>query len=409
MAHKNLSSAKKAKNDEFYTQYVDIQKEMEAYLDYDLKTFKGKVVYCNCDDPYESNFFRYFVLNFKKLGLKQLITTSYKPSPIANSQLELLGDDATLPASKGRPKVTANKFIINKVHDLDKNGEFNLADVAEQLKRNKGNEWMPLEGDGDFRSPECVELLEQSDIVVTNPPFSLFRDYIKQLMQFKKKFSVIGSMNAISYKEVFPFIKENSLWLGATGNGNDMVFAVPSGIEIAEEDRQKAARMGYVGDYTRLGNSCWFTNLDHGRRHQPLPLMSMADNLKFSRFKQLRENKKYDTYDNYDAIEVPFTAAIPSDYDGIMGVPISFLDKFNPDQFEIVGLTQSWYGIATQIYPQQTQVSSTGTKSSVTKLNDGPAVKLSTPPTGETYYTIGKNCYTKLYARVLIKHKRIST
>ena len=215
MAHKNLSSAKKAKNDEFYTQYVDIQKEIEAYLDYDTKAFKGKVVYCNCDDPYESNFFRYFVLNFKKLGLKQLITTSYKPSPIANSQLELLGDDATLPTSKGRPKITANKFIINKVHDLDKNGEFNLADVAEQLKRNKGNEWMPLDGDGDFRSPECIELLRQSDIVVTNPPFSLFREYIKQLMQYGKKFSVIGSMNAISYKEVFPLIKENQLWLGA--------------------------------------------------------------------------------------------------------------------------------------------------------------------------------------------------
>jgi Adenine-specific methyltransferase EcoRI len=409
MAHKNLSSAKKTKNDEFYTQYVDIQKEIEAYLDYDQKAFKGRVVYCNCDDPYESNFFKYFVLNFKKLGLKQLITTSYKPSPIANSQLELLGNDATLPTSKGRPKITANKFIINKVHDLDKDGEFNLTDVAEQLKRNEGNEWMPLDGDGDFRSSECIELLRRADIVVTNPPFSLFREYIKQLMQFEKKFSIIGSMNAISYKEVFPLIKENQLWLGATGNGNDMVFAVPSGIEIAEADRQKAARMGFVGDYTRLGNSCWFTNLDHGRRHQPLPLMTMKDNLKFSRFKQLRDKSKYDVYDNYDAIEVPFTAAIPSDFDGVMGVPISFLDKYNPDQFEIVGLTQSWYGIASQIYPQQTQISAAGAQSSVTKLNDGPAVKLDAPPTGETYYTIGKNCYTKLYARVLIKHKRVTT
>lgn len=409
MAHKNLSSAKKAKNDEFYTQYGDIQKEMESYLEYDPNTFKDKVVYCNCDDPYESNFFRYFVLNFKKLGLRQLITTSYKPSPIANSQLKLFGGDATLPASKSRPKVTANKFVINKVHDLDKNGEFNLADVAEQLKRNKGNEWSPLDGDGDFRSNECIELLKQADIVVTNPPFSLFRDYIKQLMQYGKKFSIIGSMNAISYKEVFPLIKENLLWLGATGNGSDMVFAVPSGIDIADADRQKAARMGFVGDYTRLGNSCWFTNLDHGRRHQPLPLMTMADNLKFSRFKQIREKKKYDKYDNYEAIEVPFTAAIPSDFDGVMGVPISFLDKYNPDQFEIVGLTQSWYGIATQIYPQQTQVGATGTRSRVTKLNDGPAVKLDAPPSGETYYIVGTNCYTKLYARVLIKHKRTPT
>ena len=405
MAHKNLSSAKKKKNDEFYTQYADIQREIEAYLDYDSNTFKGKIIYCNCDDPYESNFFRYFVLNFKRLGLKRLITTSYKPSPIANSQLELLGNDSTLPKSQGRPRVTANKFIINKVHKMNEDGEFNLSDVAEQLKANKGNEWAPLAGDGDFRSAECVALLAQADIVITNPPFSLFREYIKQLMHHGKRFSIIGSMNAISYKEVFPLIKDNQLWLGATGNGSDMVFAVPSDVEIAESDRQKAARMGFVGDYTRLGNSCWFTNLDHGRRHQPLPLMTMSDNLKFSRHKQIKGQKKYEQYDNYDAIEVPFTVATPSDYDGLMGVPISFLDKYNPDQFEIIGLTQSWFGSAIKIYPQQIQVSADGSKSKVTKLNDGPAVKLETPPAGETYYIVGDSCYKKLYARVLIKHK----
>ena len=182
MANRNLSSAKRAKNDEFYTQFVDIQREMEAYLEYDAQTFKGKVVYCNCDDPYESNFFRYFVLNFKKLGLKRLITTSYKPSPLANTQLELLGDHETLPPVKGRPKVNANKFIINRVHEIHGDGEFNLKDVAEELKANKVNKWAPLEGDGDFRSAECIKLLEQADIVVTNPPFSLFRDYVRQLM-----------------------------------------------------------------------------------------------------------------------------------------------------------------------------------------------------------------------------------
>lgn len=405
MAHKNLSSAKKKKNDEFYTQYADIQREIEAYLDYDSNTFKGKVVYCNCDDPYESNFFRYFVLNFKRLGLKRLITTSYKPSPIANSQLELLGNDCTLPKANERPRVTANKFIINKVHNMDEGGEFNLSDVAEQLKANKGNEWAPLDGDGDFRSAECIALLEQADIVVTNPPFSLFREYIKQLMSYGKRFAIIGSMNAISYKEVFPLIKDNRLWLGATGNGNDMVFAVPSDVEIAESDRQKAARMGFVGDYTRLGNSCWFTNLDHGRRHQPLPLMTMSDNLKFSRHKQIKGKREYEQYDNYDAIEVPFTVAIPSDYGGVMGVPISFLDKYNPDQFEIIGLTQSWFGSAIKIYPQQIQVSADGSRSNVTKLNDGPAIKLETPQIGDTYYIVGDSCYKKLYARVLIKHK----
>ncbi|NLH60720.1 MAG: DNA methyltransferase, partial [Ignavibacteriales bacterium] len=175
---KNLTNAKRAKNDEFYTQFIDIQKEIEKYLDYDPNTFRNKVVYCNCDDPFESNFFRYFVLNYNKLGLKLLITTSYKPSPVANTQLKLFGDDKTLKKSKGRPKITANKFIISEVKDIDGDGEFNLKDVAKQLKANKNNEWTPLEGDGDFRSNECIELLKQSDIVVTNPPFSLFREYV---------------------------------------------------------------------------------------------------------------------------------------------------------------------------------------------------------------------------------------
>ena len=342
MANQSLTSAKRAKNDEFYTQYNDIQKEIEAYLDFDPNTFKGKVVYCNCDDPYESNFFRYFVLNFKKLGLKRLITTSYKPSPVANTQLELIGFEDPTPLRKGRPKVTANKFVINKVHKIDDKGGFSLMDVAQQLKANKANEWAPLEGDGDFRSPECVALLQQADIVVTNPPFSMFREYVKQLMDHGKRFAVIGNMNAITYKEIFPLIKDNQIWLGATGNGTDMVFAVPNGAEIKDSDRQKAARMGYAGDYTRLGNSCWFTNLDHGRRHQPLPLMTMADNLQYSRHKQLKGKASYDQYDNYDAIEVPFTDAIPSDFKGAMGVPISFLDKYNPNQFEILGCSYSY-------------------------------------------------------------------
>jgi hypothetical protein len=407
MAHKSLSSAKRAKNDEFYTLYVDIQKEIEAYLDYDPKTFNGKVVYCNCDDPYESNFFRYFVLNFKKLGLKRLITTSYKPSPIANSQLPLLWEEGSAKATKGRPKVTANKFIINKVHDLDKNGEFNLADVAEQLKRNKGNEWSPLEGDGDFRSSECIDLLRQSDIVVTNPPFSLFREYIKQLFEYRKSFVIIGSKNAISYKEVFPLIQANKLWVGTTSFNKDMLFISPELTDLSKL-ADTATRVVDGIAYLRAP-AVWFTNLDHGRRHQELPLMTMADNLKFSRHKTIKGKKSYDYYDNYDAIEVPFTDAIPKDFPGIMGVPVSFLDKYSPDQFDIIGLTQSWYGLATKIYPPQIQVSPEGVKSNVTKLNDGPAIKLDTPPVGETYYTIGNSNYTKLYARVLIKHKRVST
>jgi len=390
MANSNLSNAKKAKNDEFYTQYGDIQKEIEAYLEYNPDVFRDKVVYCNCDDPFESNFFRYFVLNFNKLGLKQLITTSYKPSPVANTQLGLFGDDKTLTKSKGRPKINANKFIINEVHDIDGDGEFNLKDVANQLKANKRNEWAPLEKEGDFRSPECVKLLEQSDIVVTNPPFSLFREYVKQLFDYNKIIVIIGNMNAITYKEIFPLIKANRLWLGATGNGSDMVFAVPNGVEIAESDKQKAARLGYVGNYTRLGNSCWFTNLDHGRRHKPLPLMTEADIIKFS------TKKSFEKYDNYNAIEVSFVKNIPGDYNGVMGVPISFLDKYNPDQFEIVGNGQTManeLGIKPVGQKFVDDYYAQGNKGSINaKWNN-------------LVYHIGEKVYVP-FQRILIKHKK---
>ena len=328
MANKNLANAKRTKNDEFYTQYSDIQKEIEAYLEYNPDVFCGKVVYCNCDDPFESNFFRYFVLNFNKLGLKQLITTSYKPSPVANTQLRLFGDDKTLTKPKGRPKVTANKFIINEVHDIDNDGEFNLKDVAMQLKTNKHNEWAPLEGDGDFRSDECVNLLKQSNIVVTNPPFSLFREYVKQLFDYNKKFVIIGNMNAITYKEIFPIIKDNKMWLGAGKNdGRNVWYQVPGSYEtFHKEERCKK--------YAFVAGTIWFTNLDHGRRHQPLPLMTKEEVIKFVTKKQFQK------YDNYDAIEVSQVKNIPSDYQGTMGVPISFLSKYSPEQFEILGLSR---------------------------------------------------------------------
>ncbi len=331
MANKNLTSAKKAKNDEFYTQYPDIQKEIEAYLEFDPDTFKGKVVYSNCDDPFESNFFRYFALNFKRLGLKQYIATSYKPSPVANTQLGLFGDDKSLTPAKGRPKVTANRFIINDVGDINGDGSFSLQDIAEQLKANKNNEWAPLEGDGDFRSEECIELLKQSDIVVTNPPFSLFREYVAQLVEHNKKFVIIGNMNSITYKEIFPLIKENRLWLGQSISSGDREFRVPDTYPINAAG-WRIDEAGYK--YIRVKGVRWFTNLDHGRRHQKLSLMTTVDNLKFN--KKIQGKTDYERYDNYDAIEVPFTNAIPSDYDGVMGVPISFLDKYNPEQFKIV-------------------------------------------------------------------------
>lgn len=326
MANQSLTSAKRAKNDEFYTQYNDIQKEIEAYLDFDADTFKGKVVYCNCDDPYESNFFRYFVLNFKKLRLKQLITTSYCPSPVANTQLELLGTEASTAQGKGHPKVTANKFVINKVHKIDGKSEFSLMDVAEQLKANKANEWAPLEGNGDFRSPECVALLQQADIVVTNPPFSMFREYIKLLVDHGKRFAVIGNMNAITYKEIFPLIKDNQMWLVAGFSKGNAYFSIPDSsvrdfaAGVYDEDRK----------LVKFRNVCWFTNLDHGRRHQPLPLMTQKEVIKFGK------GKPFEKYDNYNAIDISKTKWIPSDYGGAMGVPISFLDKYSPEQFEII-------------------------------------------------------------------------
>ncbi len=332
MTNNFLSSARKTKNDEFYTQFHDIQKEIEAYIEYNKDTFRGKIVYCNCDDPFESNFFRYFVLKFNTLGIKSLITTSYKPSPVANTRLGLFGNDKTLQPEKGRPKITANKFVINEVHDVNGDGSFSLEDIAEQLKANKNNEWQPLKGSGDFRSDECIELLKMADIVVTNPPFSLFREYILQLFEFNKKFLVIGNLNAVTYLEVFPLIKENKLWLGPSITSGDREFEVP---KTAIDETKFTGEIRNGKYYQKVVGVRWYTNLDHGRRHRPLSLMSMADNLKFN--KKMQDKTAYNKYDNYEAIDVSFVDSIPSDFFGLMGVPISFLDKYSPDQFEIVG------------------------------------------------------------------------
>jgi len=341
MANKSLGAAKSAKNDEFYTQFSDIQKEIDAYLEFDPDVFRGKVVYCNCDDPFESNFFKYFVLKFNDLGIKKLITTSYKPSPIAGSEVqlslnfqevEILNVNGIKEA--GRPKENANRFIITEIGDYNDDGQFNLEDTASQLKENKNNEWAQLKGDsqypaGDFRSDECIELLKQSDIVVTNPPFSLFREYVAQLMDHNKKFLIIGNMNAITYREIFPLLKENKMWLGVTRQGTgSMWFQV--GLNMPKKTGQRVDENGVR--YQTIGNSAWFTNLDHGRRHQELSLMKTDDVIKFG------TKKPFDKYDNYDAIEVSLVKHIPSDYSGVMGVPITFLGKYNPDQFEIVWL-----------------------------------------------------------------------
>ena len=326
MANSNLSNAKNAKNDEFYTQYHDIEKEVNAYLEYNPDVFRGKTVLLPCDDPEWSNFTKYFAQNFERLGLKRLISTSYAPE----SKLYKYPYQPTL-FETNAPQYDISKATINGkifVLERDKSGDGRV-DVNDL-------EWKYLEGDGDFRSKEVTALRDEADIIVTNPPFSLFREFLAWIVEAEKQFLIIGNMNAITYKETFPLIKDNKTWLGATGFVTDMVFGVPKGTVVKESDKAKAARLGYVGDYTRLGNSCWFTNIDHGRRHQPLPLMSMTDNLKFSRHKDIRGKESYEHYDNYDAIEVSYTDAIPCDYDGAMGVPISFLDKYCPEQFEIL-------------------------------------------------------------------------
>lgn len=325
-----LTAAREAKKDEFYTQYDDIQKEVEAYLEFDPDTFRDKVVYCNCDDPFESNFFKYFAANFNRLGLRKLITTSYDGSSIAGGQITF--DEYTAGNGK-REKPKATCVEIEEVTDLDGDGAVGVEDVKLFLENNPHSH-TPLEGGGDFRSEECVELLRQSDIVVTNPPFSLFAEFISLLMRHQKNFLAIGNTNAITYQEVFPHIRSNRLWLGCTNFNVGMFFQVPNNWEkfhhIDETTGKKIAR---------VSTSCWYTNLDHGRRHRPLSLMTMSDNLRFNR--KLNGKPAYQTYDNYDAIEVPYYDAIPSDYEGVMGVPVTFIDKYSPEQFEILGTLES--------------------------------------------------------------------
>lgn len=326
MAHEGLSNAKQAKNDEFYTQYSDIEAEMNAYLAYDSDAFRGKTVLLPCDDPEWSNFTKYFAQRFQDLGLKKLISTSYAPNskpreiPYQPTLFELDSPDFD------RDKTQANGKIFTLSKDTNADGEVNVHDL----------EWSYLDGDGDFRSEEITRLRDEADIVITNPPFSLFREFITWMMAGGKKFSIIGNMNAITYKEVFSQIKQNKIWLGATNFNKGMYFFVPENWEYS--DSYKFEREVDGKKASRVPGVCWFSNLEHGRRHEAYPLMSKADNLRFN--KAVMENG-YRKYDNYDALEIPRADAIPADFDGAMGVPISFLDKYSPEQFEIVGATES--------------------------------------------------------------------
>jgi len=324
MANSNLTNARNAKNDEFYTQFHDIQKEIEAYLEYNSNVFRGKTILMPCDDPEWSNFTKFFAQNFERFGLKKLISTSYAPE----SKLYKSNYQPTL-FEVNDPQFDEYKTIKNgKIYSLakDKTGDGKI-DVNDL-------EWKYLEGDGDFNSNEIKKLRDEADIIITNPPFSLFRDFLAWVVEAEKQFLIIGNINAITYKELFPLVQADKLWLGATNFNKGMYFKVPSDFKYS--DTYKFEREQNGEKVNRVPGVCWFTNLDHGRRHQPMPLMTMGDNLKFSKHKEIKGNKSYNQYENYDAIDVPFTDSIPSDYDGVMGVPITFLDKYSPEQFEII-------------------------------------------------------------------------
>jgi len=324
----NLSKAKNAKNDEFYTQMEDIEREVQAYLEFDPNVFRGKTILCPCDDPYESNFFKYFALRFNELGLKKLIATCYAGSPIANTQLSLFDDEPVEDKTTKNP----HKIVITEIPDTRGDGSYDLVNV-QSLLRNKKNVLTRLKGDGDFRSEEVTKLRDEADIIVTNPPFSLFREFLAWIVEADKQFLIIGNMNAITYKEVFPLIKDNKMWMGVAFGRDFQGFIIPGNYPLSGSE----ARIDEHGNrIVSTNNTIWLTNLDHERRHMPLSLMPAAMALKYNKHKELKGKKSYDKYDNYDAIEVPYTDMIPSDYDGVMGVPISFLHKYCPEQFEII-------------------------------------------------------------------------
>lgn len=320
MANSNLTNARNAKNDEFYTQYHDIEKEVAAYLEYDPKVLRGKTVLLPCDDPEWSNFTKFFAQNFERFGLKKLISTSYAvESKLYKSNYQPTLFEVNDP-QYDEYKTRKNGKIFTLTRDKSGDGKIDVNDL----------EWSYLKGDGDFRSDEIKKLRNEADIIITNPPFSLFREFLAWIIEAKKQFVLIGSMNAITYKEIFALLKADKMWLGNGFKAGNAYFASPLSKDYADGVYDKETGL------VKFRNCCWYTNLDHGKRHQPLALMTMKDNLKFSKHKDIKENG-YQNYDNYNAIEVSYTDAIPSDYDGIMGVPISFLDKYSPEQFEIVG------------------------------------------------------------------------
>ena len=376
MANTNLANAKTAKNDEFYTQYNDIQKEINAYLEFNPDVFRGKTVLLPCDDPEWSNFTKFFAQNFETFGLKKLISTSYavESKRIKDWQPTLFETESPYyDADKSR--TNGKIFVLDE--DINNDGRFNINDLH----------WNYLEGDGDFRSDEVKALRDEADIIVTNPPFSLFREFVAWIMEAEKKFIILGNFNAISYKEFFPHIKDNRIWAGNKSFGGGMDMIMPK--EIFDANKLKKYHIDKDGNIIQnIMGVVWFTNIDHGRRHEPLPLMTMEDNILYSKHKEIKGNG-YIHYENYDAIDVPYADAIPADYEGVMGVPLTFLDRYCPEQFEIIGHPHGDYGLELGLKPYPRELK---------KLNKGLR-------DGDLYYM--KEGVPELpYRRILIRKKQ---
>ena len=388
MAHEKLSEAKNTKNDEFYTQYEDIQREINAYIEYNPDVFRDKTVLLPCDDPKWSNFTKFFAQNFENFGLKKLISTSYayESKNYKGYYQPSLFEECSPQFDIDKTKINGKIFTLTR--DGNKSGTIDIDDL----------EWQYLDGDGDFRSEEVKVLRDEADIIVTNPPFSLFREFLAWVFDAEKQFIIIGNKNCVTYKEVFPLIKGNKMWSGKTGWGGGMWFET-----MNPDDVDK------VIDGVNMKNvsSVWFTNIEHGRRHEPLQLMTMADNLKFSCHKEIKNNG-YQKYDNYDAIDVPFTDAIPSDYDECMGVPITFLDKYNPEQFEILALGNSRENFTpTKDYINPYKITKTGKIVNGGAINCVLTLSSKEKPEGKVYYISDNSDYLiPPYARVIIKKRK---
>lgn len=385
MYREEMNEAKKNKNDEFYTELSDIEKELKYYKSY----FKNKTVLLNCDDPYESNFFKYFAMNFNHLKLNKLIATSYDNSLIAYDQISLFDIDNIEVSEKNKKGKKAYKVIIKHVEDFNNDGVIDLKDI-EHLIKHHNNVFELLKGDGDFRSKECVDLLKEADVVVTNPPFSLFRTYLNQLFEYNKDFLIIGNQNAITYKEVFPRIMNNQLWLGISMNGSNRYFRVPDDYPLTE----KTGKVENGTKYAFVKSVVWFTNLKNKK---------WTDKLTLSKKYNADSYKKYD---NYEAIDIGKVSEIPYDYTGTMGVPITFLHKYNPNQFRIVGLGNSRENfVPNKIYLAPIKVLKDGTEKDGGAINSVLTIETEQKPNNTVYYydKFEKNYLITPYARILIE------